>query len=106
MILKTNKLIKPNYHDWLRNLKIVLDSEKCTYILDGTAPDTTPDDDKDTCNTIAKWVEDDLEARCLMLACMSNDLQKQHENMKHATKIHTHLQELYGVQTQYECFVT
>ncbi|PIN25641.1 hypothetical protein CDL12_01618 [Handroanthus impetiginosus] len=31
IILKTNKLIGPNYHDWLRNLKIIFDSEKCIY---------------------------------------------------------------------------
>ena len=60
IILETNKLIGPNYHDWLRNLKIVLDSKKRTYVLDGTLPDTAPDDDKDTHNTIAKWFEDDL----------------------------------------------
>ena len=33
-ILDTNKLTGPNYMDWLRNLKIVLSSEKLSYILD------------------------------------------------------------------------
>ena len=33
-ILDANKLIGPNYVDWLRNLKIILSQEKIFYILD------------------------------------------------------------------------
>ena len=33
-ILETNRLTGLNYKDWLRNLKIVLNSEKLGYVLD------------------------------------------------------------------------
>ena len=33
-ILEINHLIDTNYKDWLRNLKIILTSEKLSYILD------------------------------------------------------------------------
>ena len=33
-ILKTNYLIGVNYKDWLKNLKIVLTSEKLGHVLD------------------------------------------------------------------------
>ena len=37
-IFDTNRLIGPNYKDWLRNLKIILSFEKLTHILDQDAP--------------------------------------------------------------------
>ena len=33
-ILDANKLIGPNFLDWIRNLRIVLNVEKITYVLD------------------------------------------------------------------------
>ena len=33
-ILDSNKLTGPNYVDWLRNLRIVLSSERLSYVLD------------------------------------------------------------------------
>ena len=43
-ILDANKLIGPNYVDWLRNLRIVLTQEKVSYILDTPAPDSLEKD--------------------------------------------------------------
>ena len=37
-ILDTNKLTKPNFLDWLRNLRIVLKVEKIAYVLDEPLP--------------------------------------------------------------------
>ena len=37
-ILETNRLIGINYKDWLRNLKIVLTSEKIGYVFDQDIP--------------------------------------------------------------------
>ena len=107
VILKTNKLIGSNYSDWLRNLKIVLDSDKRTYVLNQSPLDTIPDDaTKDMQKTVNHWREDDLQTRCLMLASMSSELKKSHEHMKHASEIYMHLEELYSVQTRYERFNT
>ena len=52
LILDSNKLTSQNYVDCLRNLKIVLNQEKLSYILD--TPDPKPlgndatDEDKST----------------------------------------------------------
>ncbi|XP_071724379.1 uncharacterized protein [Rutidosis leptorrhynchoides] len=96
-IINNNKLIGPKYLDWLRNLKIVLDFKDLRYILDAPIPPKLPSDAKDEDKAaLAKFHKDDKIARCYMLASMSSDLQRQHETMKHASKIYKHLKELYG----------
>ncbi|XP_052193798.1 uncharacterized protein LOC127802142 [Diospyros lotus] len=101
-LLDTNKLTGPNYLDWLRNLKIVLDSEKITYVIDKAPPEKVSEASTlEELTTWQKWKDDDIHARYYMIASMSNELQKQHENMEHAAEIHLHLQELYGEQTRY-----
>ncbi|PIN21568.1 hypothetical protein CDL12_05732 [Handroanthus impetiginosus] len=104
IILETNKLIGPNYQDWLRNLKIILGFERNAYVLTSSPPNSNSDDDEETCNRISKWVEDDLQAWRLMMVSLTNKLQKQHEHMKHASDIYMHLQELYGVQMRYKSY--
>ena len=43
-ILDANKLIRPNYVDWLRNLRIILTQKKVSYILDIPASDSLGED--------------------------------------------------------------
>ncbi|PKI72507.1 hypothetical protein CRG98_007110 [Punica granatum] len=43
-----------------------------------------------------QWSVDDTKVRYYMLASMSNELQKQHENMKSSREILKNLRELYG----------
>ena len=77
VVLEQNKLDGKNYHDWFRNLKIVLDSEHKTYVLDGPPPEEVPDDSTEAeIETVRKWKEDDIQARCLMLANMTPQLQR------------------------------
>ena len=49
---------------------------------------------------LAKWKDDDLQARCIMWASMSNELHKQHEKYTYAKDILLHLQELFGEQSR------
>ncbi|KZT75204.1 hypothetical protein F511_47771 [Dorcoceras hygrometricum] len=42
-ILDSNKFTGLNYQDWLRNLNIVLASEKLLYTLDKSPPKEAPD---------------------------------------------------------------
>ena len=42
-ILDANKLTEPNYVDWLRNLRIILNQEKVSYIIDSSGPDVIGD---------------------------------------------------------------
>ena len=103
VILENNKLTRQNFQDWLRNLKIILDFEKRTYVLNESPPDTIGEDtDHETRETYKTWIEDNLQTHCLMMASMSNELQKTHEHMKSASEIFLHLQELYSVKTRHE----
>ena len=47
-----------------------------------------------------KWTDDDNKDRCYMLASMSNELQRQHEDIKTIKAILDHLKDLYGEQSQ------
>ena len=38
IILDNNRLTGPNFIDWLRNLKVVLASEKILYVIEQTLP--------------------------------------------------------------------
>ena len=100
-ILETNKLNGQNYNDWLRNLKIILASEKRAYVLDGTPPTALPEGStEEEVETYNRWIEDDLQTRCYMLASMTPDLQKSNEHYPHAAQIHEHLKDLYTVNSR------
>ena len=95
-ILDVNKLTGPNYVDWLRNLKIVLSQEKLFYILD--TPTLEPlgeDDSQEDKTTFMMWQNDSLTVKCIILASMTNELQRQHESME-THSILLNLKELYG----------
>ena len=52
IILDQNRLIHPNFIDWLRNLKVVLASEKIFYVLEqsllGPLPENTSQEEQMT----------------------------------------------------------
>ncbi|KAG6522939.1 hypothetical protein ZIOFF_020096 [Zingiber officinale] len=96
-----NKLTEPNYSDWLRNLKIILASEKIAYTLNKAprkeAPvNTTPDE----LEKLEKGSDHNLQARCYMLVSMPNELRRWFEETVDAKDIRIHLQEMYGTQTR------
>ena len=99
-ILEANKLIGPNYINWLRNLKIVLRSEKLSYVMEKAVP-PAPAGNASTAEHEAflKHSEDMDVACCVMLASMSPELQKQHEHMD-APTILLHLKELFEEQSK------
>ncbi|KZV29095.1 hypothetical protein F511_06590 [Dorcoceras hygrometricum] len=64
-ILDSNKFTGLNYQDWLRNLKIVLASEKLLYMLEKTPPKEAPADaSPEELAKLDKWWDDELKARC------------------------------------------
>ncbi|XP_010655194.1 uncharacterized protein LOC104880406 [Vitis vinifera] len=97
-ILETSKLVGANYDDWYRNLRIVLMHEKLINIIDKPAI-TTPADtnDAEATKTYQKYLEECLSAKCIMLASMSPELQRQHEDMEPPAIIE-HLKKMYGGQ--------
>ena len=104
-ILNANKLIEPNYVDWLRNLRIILTQEKVSYILDSLNLDPIREDaSEEERATFKIWQNDSLIVKCIMLASMSNELQRQYEDMK-PQSILLNLKKLYGEHsrtTRYE----
>ncbi|VFQ65922.1 unnamed protein product [Cuscuta campestris] len=80
-ILDKDKLTGSNFLDWQRNLVIVLRLEKKEYVLERAIP---PVPAANACraikDTYEKHVDDDNQVACLMLATMTSDLQKHHEN--------------------------
>ncbi|XP_075499127.1 uncharacterized protein LOC142537501 [Primulina tabacum] len=100
IILDQNKLTGPNYDDWFRNLKIVLNSERIAYVLDKKPPkEAAPDISRIELAKLEKHWDHDLQAKSYMLASMSNELQRRFEETVNAADIHLHLKELYAVQT-------
>ncbi|XP_031394396.1 uncharacterized protein LOC116205848 [Punica granatum] len=96
-ILSDNRLTGPNFSNWLRNLNIVLNMEALGYILE-TQEIELPGGDatSDQQDAYDQWSVDDTKVRCYMLASMSNELKRQHENMKSSREILKNLRELYG----------
>ncbi|KZV27055.1 hypothetical protein F511_23566 [Dorcoceras hygrometricum] len=64
----SNKFIGLNYQDWLRNLKIILASEKLLYTLEKTPPKEAPADaSPEELAKLDKWWDDKLKARCYVI---------------------------------------
>ena len=97
IILDNNRLTGPNFIDWLRNLKVVLASEKILYVIEQSLPRSLPENSsQEEHDTLDKWKDDDMQARCIMWASMTTELHRQHEKYTSAHEILLHLQELFG----------
>ncbi|CAA0821431.1 Unknown protein, partial [Striga hermonthica] len=75
-------------------------SEKRDYVLDKAPPPPPEDQTSDEYGEYLRHTDDNLQARCYMLASMLNELQRQNELLNNASEILLHLQELYGDRTQ------
>ena len=67
IILDQHRLTGANFIDWLRNLKVILVSEKILYILEqslpGPLPEHTSQKEQDT---LKQWKDDDMQAYCII----------------------------------------
>ncbi|KAK8980556.1 hypothetical protein V6N11_074167 [Hibiscus sabdariffa] len=103
-LLEKEKLNGINFLDWFRNLRIVLKQERKEYVIEEPVPDepaaNAPRADKDK---FKKHLDDMLDVSCLMLATMSPELQKQHEDMN-AYNMIQNLKEIYEGQARKESF--
>ncbi|WCJ31679.1 Retrovirus-related Pol polyprotein from transposon TNT 1-94 [Euphorbia peplus] len=101
-ILTDNKLVGSNFTDWFRSLKIVLRAEKIEYVLDSDIPDVPAEGSEYAVEEayLAHKRDSDM-ASCVMLASMSPELQKQHDNMD-ARSIIVRLKELFEKQKRSE----
>ena len=84
----------------MRNLKLILSREKLSYIPDVSEPQEVGDDAiEEDVSTYRIWKNDSLTIKCIILASMSNELQRQHESMD-TQSILLNLKELYGEQSR------
>ncbi|XP_073122700.1 uncharacterized protein [Henckelia pumila] len=100
-ILDKHVLAGPNYLDWLRNVKIVLNSERIAYSLENSPPVEAPT----RCSHVElqaykDWCDHDLKGKCYVMYSMSDELHRCFEDAKNAADIHLHLNKLFGEQTR------
>ena len=99
-IMNANRLIDTSFTNWLKNLKILPQSERITYVLDGDSlVDPASNAYEDEVWEYQKWPEDSTTLQYYMLASMCNNLQRQHEDMELRTML-LHLMELFAEQSR------
>ncbi|KAK4400712.1 hypothetical protein Sango_1177300 [Sesamum angolense] len=98
LIMDTNKFNGMNYNDWLRNLRIVLDFENQGYVLDNPLPTVLPEGSSPKERvTFEKWLEDNRKVRNIILASMTNEIQKHYDRLDDFPSIMLCLKEVYTV---------
>ncbi|KAL4290252.1 hypothetical protein GQ457_14G014440 [Hibiscus cannabinus] len=105
-LLEKEKFNGINFLDWFRNLRIVLKQERKEYVIEEVVPNEPGPNalrvDKDK---FKKHMDDILDVGCLMLATMTPELQKQHEDMV-AYEMIQNLKEIYEGQARQERYET
>ncbi|XP_070044898.1 uncharacterized protein [Nicotiana tomentosiformis] len=80
-ILETNKLVRPNFDDWHRNLRIFLMHEKLIDVIDNPAKIIPPENDVQGTKVYHKHLEECLAIKRIILSSMSSELQRKYQNM-------------------------
>ncbi|KAL0451193.1 UNVERIFIED_CONTAM: hypothetical protein Slati_1097400 [Sesamum latifolium] len=98
--METNKFNGTNYNDWLRNLRIVIDFENQGYILDKPLPTALPEGSSpEERVTFDKWLEDNRKVRSIILASMTNEIQKLYDRLENVPSIMLRMKDIYAVLT-------
>ncbi|KAL0448814.1 UNVERIFIED_CONTAM: hypothetical protein Slati_1437800 [Sesamum latifolium] len=96
--MDTNKFNSTNYNDWLRNLRIVLDFENQGYVFDKPLPTALPEGSSPEEHlTFDKWLEDNCKVRSIILASMTNEIQKQYDRLEDVASIMLSLRLFLGM---------
>ncbi|KAL0439375.1 UNVERIFIED_CONTAM: hypothetical protein Slati_2420500 [Sesamum latifolium] len=96
--METNKFNGTNYNDWLRNLRIVLDFKNQGYVLDKPLPTALPErSSPEQRLTFEKWHEDNRKVRSIILASMTNEIQKQYDKLEDVPSIMLRMKDIYAV---------
>ncbi|KAL0405829.1 UNVERIFIED_CONTAM: hypothetical protein Slati_3896800 [Sesamum latifolium] len=96
--METNKFNGTNYTDLLRNLRIVLDFKNQGYVLDKLLPTALPEGSSPEEHLMfEKWHEDNRKVRSIILASMTNKIQKQYDRLEDVPSIMLRMKEVYAV---------
>ena len=90
-----------NFADWDLDLRIVLDSERLGYVLEGPLPiavakDATPEEQQ----VFEAWKDDDLRVKSYILSSLTPGLKKQYYDMSDAYSMMTRLRQSFENQEQ------
>ena len=78
--MDANILTRPNFLDWLKNLKIVFKKERLTYVITEPLPEcTTANAPKSVQRAYHKCLVDSVRARLIIHLSMSPEFQKQYK---------------------------
>ncbi|KAL0427351.1 UNVERIFIED_CONTAM: hypothetical protein Slati_2909900 [Sesamum latifolium] len=98
VILEANIFNGINYNDWLQNLRIVLDFENQTYVLDRSLSRALPEESThEERLTFEKWHEKNRKVRSIVLVSMTNDIQKQYDRHDDVQSIMLCMSQIYAV---------
>ncbi|KAL0294898.1 UNVERIFIED_CONTAM: Transposon Ty2-GR1 Gag-Pol polyprotein [Sesamum radiatum] len=98
LIMETNKFNGTNYNDWLRYLKIVLDFENQGYVLDKPLPTALLEGSSPKEHVMFdKWHEDNRKVHSIILASMTNEIQKQYDRLEDVPSIMLRMKDVYAV---------
>ncbi|KAL0361562.1 UNVERIFIED_CONTAM: hypothetical protein Sradi_3840700 [Sesamum radiatum] len=104
--METNKFNGTNYNDWLRNLRIVLDFKNQGYVLDKPLSKTLPEGSSPKQRlTFEKWHEDNRKVRSIILASMTNEIQKQYDRLEDVPSIMLRMKDAYAVPDRHIRYV-
>ena len=97
-LLDSNKLKEAkNYHEWELNMRVVLESEKLSYVTLNPLPlDIDPDSTPEEHETFNKWKDDNLRVKSYILGSMTPDLLRQYIEVRDAHSIMNTLNMLFG----------
>ncbi|KAK8585384.1 hypothetical protein V6N13_076258 [Hibiscus sabdariffa] len=105
-LLEKEKLNGIIFLDWFRNLRIVLKQERKEYVIEEDVPiDPGANASRVDKDKYKKHMDDMLDVGCLMLATMTPELQKQHEDMV-AYEMIQNLKDIYEGQAHQERYET
>ncbi|KAK8597114.1 hypothetical protein V6N12_065590 [Hibiscus sabdariffa] len=105
-LLEKEKLNGINFLDWFCNLRIVLKQERKEYVIEEPVPnDPGANASRANKDKFKKHMDDMVDGGCLMLATMTHELQKQHEDMV-AYEMIQNLKEIYEGHTRQERYET
>ncbi|KAL0293143.1 UNVERIFIED_CONTAM: hypothetical protein Sradi_6954600 [Sesamum radiatum] len=100
--METNKFNGTNYNDWPRNLRIVLDFENQGYVLDKPLPTALSEGSSpEERLTFEKWHEDNRKVRSIILALMTNEIQKQYDRLEDVPSIILCIKDVYAVRDRH-----
>ncbi|KAJ9554596.1 hypothetical protein OSB04_018641 [Centaurea solstitialis] len=95
-ILAKEKLVGPNYLDWMRALRLTLRYENKEYVLDEQIVEIDHDTaSPEEINAYSKHCTDSTKASCIMVSTMSSELQKMFDE-SWAYEINEKLREMFA----------